>query len=227
MFKFERLFVWTGGTLFVSSLILLFGWYAVVLGREHPFAGWGVVAIDFVLFSAFASHHSLLAREPLKAILLRFVPDRLLRATYVWTASLLLILVCVLWVPVGGELYRAPAWLGFILTFVRLVGLWFIARAVSGIDGQELAGIRPSRGVEGLQIGGPYRLVRHPLYLGWMLAVFTPSNMTGDRLLFAAISSLYLLAAMPWEERSLEHAFGERYRLYKREVKWRLFPHVY
>src|SRR5439155_1639909 len=97
---------------------------------------------------------------------------------------------------------------------VQLAGLWLIARSVAHIDPLELAGIRASRGSSSLQIGGPYRLVRHPLYLGWMIAVFGTAHMTGDRLAFAAISSLYLVIAVPWEERSLMQSFGNDYRYY-------------
>jgi protein-S-isoprenylcysteine O-methyltransferase Ste14 len=78
-----------------------------------------------------------------------------------------------------------------------------------------------------LQTTGPYRLVRHPLYLGWMLVVFAPANMTGDRLFFAVITSAYLIAAIPWEERSLVKAFGETYVRYKEQVRSRVIPYVY
>ncbi len=108
------------------------------------------------------------------------------------------------------------------------MGEWFIARAVRLIDGLQLAGIRPSPAAgEALQFGGPYQMVRHPVYLGWMLIVFASPHMTGDRLTFAVVSSLYLVLAMPWEERSLEGAFGEEYRRYKERVRWRLLPYVY
>ena len=58
---------------------------------------------------------------------------------------------------------------------------------------------------------GPYRWVRHPLYLGWLLMVFGAAHMTGDRLVFAAITTIYLLVAIPWEERSLRRSFGAAY----------------
>jgi protein-S-isoprenylcysteine O-methyltransferase Ste14 len=170
------------------------------------------------------------ARASVKDSLSRLVPNRFIRAVYVWVASVLLILVCVLWRPIGAEIFRAPMPAAIALTFVRLVGVWFIAKAVGAIDALELAGIRqvegpPKRGT--LQVIGVYRLVRHPLYLGWMLAVFAAPNMTGDRLAFAAMSSAYLLVAIPWEERSLEHAFGEAYRRYKHQVRWRVVPFIY
>jgi methanethiol S-methyltransferase len=110
---------------------------------------------------------------------------------------------------------------------VQLAGLWLIARSVAQIDALDLAGIRPSARSEALQIAGPYRWVRHPLYLGWILVVFGAAHMTGDRFTFAAISTLYVLVAIPWEERSLGRAFGPAYADYQRAVRWRVVPFLY
>jgi protein-S-isoprenylcysteine O-methyltransferase Ste14 len=228
MVKSERLFVWVGGALFVASLAGLVCWYAVALGRPYPYAGARSIAADLALFSLFALHHSLLARAPVKAVLSRVIPDRLLRSVYVWTASLLLIMVCLLWQPIGGELYQTPNWLTVALIVARLAGVWLIVRSVAAIDALELAGIRHSgSGSEELQITGPYQLVRHPLYLGWMLIVFAPAEMTGDRLVFALISSFYLIVAIPWEERSLQRLFPGAYARYAQRVRWRVIPYVF
>jgi protein-S-isoprenylcysteine O-methyltransferase Ste14 len=108
-----------------------------------------------------------------------------------------------------------------------VAGLLLIAASVGVIDGLELAGIRSNPRPSALQARGPYRLVRHPLYLGWMLAVFGAATMTFDRLVFAVITTLYLVVAVPWEERSLERAFGEAYTRYKARVRWRMVPFVY
>jgi protein-S-isoprenylcysteine O-methyltransferase Ste14 len=78
-----------------------------------------------------------------------------------------------------------------------------------------------------LQITGPYHWVRHPLYSGWLLVTFGAAHMTGDRLIFAGISTLYLLIAMPFEERSLRMSFGPAYEAYTRRVRCRLIPYVY
>ena len=74
---------------------------------------------------------------------------------------------------------------------------------------------------------GPYRIVRHPLYFGWALAVFGAAHMTGDRLAFATITVAYLIAAISLEERSLTAVFGPEYENYARHVRWRMFPYVY
>src|ERR1700730_1052554 len=176
--RFERLFVWAGGTLFVISIVFTIFWYAFTLVRVRPGGGWRALVVDMSLFSVFALHHSVLARASLKIRLARVVPERLLRSVYVWVASLLLILVCLLWQPIGGDVYQAPAWLSPVLTFVRLVGVWLIARALTAIDPLQLAGVRSAGTPEGLQVTGPYHLVRHPFYLGWMLIVFSATLMT-------------------------------------------------
>jgi hypothetical protein len=227
MTRFERVFVWMGGAWFVASLALTAWWYAMYLARVKPFAGWRPLAYDAILFSVFALHHSALARPSIQAALSRVCPDRVLRSVYVWTASLLLILVCLLWRPIGGDLFDVAGPRAFIHAMVQLSGLALIGLSVRAIDPLELAGIR-RRGVdEELHITGPYRLVRHPLYLGWMLIVFGAAHMTGDRLAFAAITALYLIIAIPWEERSLERTFGDAYRRYKGEVRWKAIPYLF
>jgi methanethiol S-methyltransferase len=227
MTRFERLFVWIGGAWFVAALALT-GWsYATLLARVMPFAGWRPVAYDTVLFSVFALHHSALARPSSQAALSRVCPDRLLRSVYVWTASLLLILVCLLWRPIGGDLFHVAGTRAFIHAIAQLSGLGLIVMSVRAIDPLELAGIRLPGAGGALQIKGPYRLVRHPLYLGWMLIMFGAAHMTGDRLAFAVITSLYLVIAIPWEERSLERTFGDAYRRYRGEVRWRAIPYVF
>jgi protein-S-isoprenylcysteine O-methyltransferase Ste14 len=223
---FERVFVWAGGAVFVAALALTAYTYLVTFGRGGPFNA-PAVALNLLLISGFALHHSLFARDRVKTAMEAVVPARLIRSVYVWVASLLLIAVCLAWQPVGAEFYhftgaaRAPFILG------ELIGVWMIAGAVRAINALELAGIRESQFREDLQRHGAYGIVRHPLYLGWVLFVFGTSHMTGDRLTFAIITTLYVCIAIPWEERSLERSYGESYRQYKRQVRWRVVPLLY
>jgi protein-S-isoprenylcysteine O-methyltransferase Ste14 len=222
-----RVFVWLGGALFVASLAYCAWWYLVLLNRPLPAVRWDALAADAGLLTIFALHHSLFARDVVKARLARVLPDHRLRSAYVWVASLLLMAVCGLWRPVGGELYTAAGARAWAHAAVQLAGVFIIARAVARIDPLELAGIRPPSRAGALQVVGPYRLVRHPLYLGWLLTVFGAAHMTGDRLAFAAITTIYLIVAVPWEERSLRRSFGEDYAQYTRDVKWRIIPFIY
>jgi len=235
MTRFERVFVWVGGALFVGSLALWVWWYAYWLGRPQPWSGWWPVAFDTILFTLFASHHSIFARDAVKQRM-SAIPTRLLRSVYVWVASLLLIAVCMLWRSIGSEMYRVAGAGAFALALVQIAGVWFIYGAVARLDPLELAGIRTedeaarrrtASGPGALQITGPYRVVRHPIYLGWILIVFSAAAMTGDRLTFAVVSSLYLMVAVPWEERSLRQSFGEDYDRYRRQVRWRVLPYLY
>ena len=223
-----RLFVWTGGALFVVSLGVCAYSYLVVWGRAvgHviPLVA---IASDVALLTLFAAHHSIFARDPVKTWLAGIVPARLIRSVYVWIASVLLIGVCLLWRPIGMDVYDVTGLAALALAAVQLAGLTIIARAVAGLDPLELAGIHPASGSSALQTSGPFRWVRHPLYFGWVLAVFGAAHMTGDRLAFAVTSSLYLVIAVPWEERSLRKTFGEDYARYVRAVPWRIIPFVY
>jgi protein-S-isoprenylcysteine O-methyltransferase Ste14 len=185
------------------------------------------VAIDALLVTIFALHHSLFARERVKEHLGRFIPASLIRSAYVWTASLLFVAVCASWVRVGGDVYHARGWRAVPFVLVQLYGIWLIAQAAGGIDPLELAGIRRERARGPLVVRGAYAFVRHPLYFGWVLAVFGAPHMTGDRLAFAVITTLYLVVAIPWEERSLMRSFGEDYARYRRSVRWRIVPFIY
>lgn len=220
-----RAFVWLGGALFVASLALCVYWYLFQLGRPHTPGGVSALALNAALFAIFALHHSLFAREFAKRWIGSIAPD-LIRSVYVYAASLLLILVCVAWQPIGGQLYTASGAAAILLVAIELAGVWCIARAVARIDPLELAGIRAPH-AEGLQTTGMYRLVRHPIYFGWMLAVFATPHMTGDRLAFAVMTTAYLVAAVPFEERSLARSFGDDYARYRRDVRWRMIPFIY
>jgi protein-S-isoprenylcysteine O-methyltransferase Ste14 len=172
-------------------------------------------------------HHSLLARPWARRLVVRVLPDDLVRTSYVWIGSLLLIAMCVFWRPVGDILYHANGLPAVVLRVVQLLGVVIGALAVRRISVRELAGLTPAGSVDELEYGGPYRLVRHPLYLGWVLFFFGASHMTGDRLLFAVVSTVYLIIAMPFEEAGLQRQFGERYLEYRRNVRWRLIPYIH
>lgn len=223
----EAPFVWTGGALFVGSLALTAWLYGTRFAEMRAFVGWQPAAVNAIVFTLFAFHHSLFAREQVKRAIAALVPERLLRSVYVWIASGLLTFVGLAWQPVGGRLYAYGGLQALPFVAAQALGLLMIASAVRAIRALELAGIRPPAAHERLQTGGVYSLVRHPLYLGWVLIVWCAPRMTGDRLTFAVITTMYLIAAVPWEERSLERHFGDEYRRYRKKVRWRIVPGVY
>jgi protein-S-isoprenylcysteine O-methyltransferase Ste14 len=226
----ERAFVWIGGALFVGSLtttvvVYAFSWSSARLGRS---VFWPALPANTAWFLAFALHHSLFAREGVKAWTARHVPDRLMRSVYVWLASALWFGVMIAWQPLGGLLFEQSSVAARVAhAAVQATGFGLIAASAGVIDPLELAGIRPSTRPTGLQVRGPYRIVRHPLYLGWVLMVFGAATMTIDRLVFAVMTTIYLVVAIPWEERSLERTFGDAYQRYEARVRWRMIPFLY
>ncbi len=228
-----RILTWLGGALFVASLGYAAYFYAVVLADPTPVSESGLaqaIAVDALLFGVFALHHSLLARTRAKRLVTRVVPERMERSVYVWIASILFAATCWLWQLVPGMVYDVLEPARWVLYALQGAGLVLIWRAAAMLDGLELAGIRQLQGrvrPVTFKASGPFGLVRHPIYLGWILMVFGAPAMTINRLVFAIISSVYLVLAIPWEERSLLEAFGDRYRAYQGSVRWRLVPGIW
>jgi hypothetical protein len=221
-----------GGLLFAAALL----YFAVsYLWRfEAAPAGSALlrpVLIDIALFSAFALHHSVFARAGLKAWVRRRVPPVLERSVYVWISSALFAAVCVWWQPVPGHLWQAEGVLRAMLLAGQVAAGVATLAAARRLDVFELAGVRqvvqgeaPARALDDT---GPYSLVRHPIYLAWIALVWLAPAMTGTRLVFAAVSTGYLLAAIPFEERDLRRTFGDDYVAYSRKVRWRVLPYVF
>ena len=226
------LIAWGGAVAFATSLLYLVYFYVVTLGRTagDPARWLENISLNVALFTVFALHHSLLARERGKRVVRRIVSSRFERSFYVWVASALAIAMGIMWQPVPGAIYRFEGAMQLPFWFIQLAGAVLTVLAARAISALELAGIHQTAGrlVQGnLKIVGPFRLVRHPIYLGWLLMVFGTPYMTANRLVFALISSAYLILAIPWEERSLVAGHGGHYRDYQRLVRWRLIPGVW
>ena len=222
-----RAFAWLGALLFVASLAYFLFTYAFTFGeKQKATAVESAIAWDFGLFTVFALHHSLFARERVRAVVARTVPASLERSVYVWTASVLFIAVCALWRPVGGAVWSIEGSAAWLVYAVMAAGVWLSVLSARVIDVFELAGVRPPQPAE-FKVAGPYRIVRHPIYLGWFLMVLGVPVMTGTRLVFAVISCAYLLVAIPFEERTLTRTTAGRYNDYVRLVRWKLIPGIY
>ena len=232
-----RLVVVGGGLLFVGSLVLFLALYffsarfGQTAGSWNGASGWRPVLVNVALFSGFALHHSLFARTRLKDWIGRIVSPELERSTYVWIASLAFAAVCLAWQPVPGALWTTSGLAALGLTALQVTGMLLSVVGAGRIGGLRLAGIPQATGVATdtpeLSRSGLYGLVRHPIYLGWVLMVWPAPVMTGTRLVFAAISTAYLMAAIPFEERDLHRTFGPAYADYARHVRWRLLPWLY
>ena len=235
----ERVCARGGAAVFVTSLSYALYSYDVTFRQE--IAGSFTVAPIFwniALFSVFALHHSAFARMGVRDRIARRFPT-LERSIYVWVASLLLIAVCAWWQPVGGVTWRATGALAAVLDVLHIIGIVLAVGSAAIIDIWELAGIRqvypgfrakspePKAQSPEFKTTGPYGLVRHPIYLGWFLIVFAVGTMTMTRFAFAVISSLYVLIAIPFEERSLLETTAGSYERYRQKVRFKLVPGVY
>jgi protein-S-isoprenylcysteine O-methyltransferase Ste14 len=223
-----------GGGLFVVSL--LYGLVSYVRNFGAPAdLDTGPIAPSLVtnalLFTIFAAHHSLLARPRARGLVERFVPPALERVSYVIVASVLFIAVCAMWRPVPGTLWHIQGWAAWPMAGLQVFGVVASISASRRLDIFSLAGIRQARGEasapRGLISDGWYGLVRHPIYFGWMLMVWPAPHLTATRAAFAAISSAYLLLAIPIEERALRRTFGMEYEDYARRVRWKVIPYLY
>ena len=237
-----------GAGLFVLSLSYFVYRYWLVFGTpaEGPVRT-VLVVWNVALFSVFALHHSVFARERIRRTITRLLGP-LERSFYVWLASLLFIAVCKLWLPLPGTIWEVSGVARIALLLLQIGGITFSVFSAAAIDIWELAGVRqlnsqlptppPSRSQTGARFGetspvfefkttGPYGVVRHPIYLGWFLIVFCVGTMTMTRLVFAVVSCAYLLLAIPLEERSLRAASGGAYDRYMQQVRRKLIPGLY
>ena len=183
--------------------------------------------IDTGLLLLFAVQHSGMARQGFKRVWIRVVPQPVERSTYVLAASLALLVVCLFWQPMPSVIWQldlAPVqyllyaffWLGWALVFAStflidhfdLFGLKQVWRYWSGKTYQPPAFHTP----------GIYRFVRHPLYLGFLIAFWSAPYMTLGHLYFSGVTTAWILVAIQFEERDLVTYHGEEYKLYRSGV---------
>jgi protein-S-isoprenylcysteine O-methyltransferase Ste14 len=128
-----------------------------------------------------------------------------------------------------GELYHFKGAAAIPFYILQASGGLSAALGAARLDPLELAGMRQASAATSptLQTHGIYGYVRHPLYLGWVLLVWGTHHMTTDHLLFAALTTAYLMIAVPFEERGLISTFGRAYESYQQRVRWRILPGLY
>ena len=203
---------------------------------DGPAAGSPVVAlvVNVALLALFAAQHSVMARKSFKAWWTRIVPPAVERSTFVLASSVCLFLLCWFWQPIEGNVWtvrdastatalNAVFWLGW--------GVLFLATFL--INHFELFGLRQvfahllGREIPETEFRTPflYKLVRHPIYVGLLMAFWSTPRMTLGHLLFAIGGTGYILVGIWFEERDLVNAFGDRYRAYREQVGM-LFPRV-
>lgn len=185
------------------------------------------ILINASLLLLFALQHSIMARQAFKNWWTRIIPEPLERSTYVLLASLCLMLLMWQWQPVGGVVWTVED--EVLQTFLQIIylsgwGIVFISTFL--INHFDLFGLRQTwlyfRGrpyvVLPFRLPLFYRMVRHPLYLGFIIAFWSASVMTVAHLLFAILTTGYILLAIQFEERDLVRNFGAKYLDYRKWV---------
>lgn len=182
--------------------------------------------VNLGLLALFAVQHSVMARPAFKRWWTRFVPKAAERSTYVLVSSLALIALFRFWQPMGGVVWDVEAPFARGLLYGLFAFGWaLVLYSTFLINHFDLFGLRQvwlyfcGRPYTWLKFGtpGPYRWVRHPLYLGWLFAFWATPTMTVAHLVFALMTTAYILVAIQFEERDLV-GFHPEYADYRRRV---------
>lgn len=185
---------------------------------------WLSLLADLGLLVVFAVQHSAMARPAFKRWLTRFIPEAAERSTYVLLSSAALLLLFWQWRPLGGAIWHVEQPLAAALLYLGFAFGWGLVLVTTFlINHFDLFGLRQvwsffrGRPYEPLRFvtPGPYRLVRHPLYLGWLCAFWFTPVMTATHLLFAVATTAYILFAIRLEERDLAEFHGADYVRYR------------
>ena len=185
------------------------------------------ILVNALLLSVFALQHSIMARPAFKKWWTKIIPEPAERSTYVLLSSLCLILLVWQWQPMGGFIWRVEEPVAkTILTVLFITGWLIVLWSTFMINHFDLFGLRQvwfyflGKKYEPLRFRIPffYKYVRHPLYLGWLIAFWATPVMSAAHLLFAALTTCYILTAIKFEEKDLITHFGDKYSNYKRLV---------
>jgi methanethiol S-methyltransferase len=194
------------------------------------------LVINLSLLLLFAIQHSVMARQPFKRWWARYVPTAIERSTYVLLASLVLLLLFWQWRPIATIVWHIEnPQLAIAMTALSMFGWFIVFTSTYLINHFELFGLQQViKNMSGSQPDAAtfrtplyYKFVRHPIYLGFVIAFWAAPTMTAGHLLFAGVTTAYIFVGIAFEERDLVALFGDDYRRYREKVSmlipWRTF----
>jgi protein-S-isoprenylcysteine O-methyltransferase Ste14 len=192
------------------------------------------IVVNLLLLGIFAIQHSIMARPAFKQWWAKILPVSCQRSTYVLLSSLILLLLFWQWRPIPIPIWQIDGITAWLLIGVHWLGWVIVLASTFMIDHFDLSGLRQAFfALHGAEPPGPsfkmpllYKIVRHPLMLGFLLAFWATPQMTAGHLLFAIMTTAYILVGLQLEERDLIAEFGTTYRQYRRQVPM-LLPRIF
>ena len=207
---------------FVSGLVVP---KTIDSGTMAPLAE--ALIVNLLLMSVFAIQHSVMARKQFKQWWTQYVPVSVERSTYVLFSSLALILLFWQWRPIPAVVWQVDnPQIAMAVTGLSFVGWLIVLTSTFLINHFELFGLHQvannlaDRPMPAPRFKTPlfYKFVRHPIYLGFIIAFWAAPTMTVGHLLFAAVTTAYIVVGILLEEHDLIEVFGDEYRQYRRRV---------
>ena len=217
---------------FFATFLYLIGFLAnlpwvtptVDRGPDAPLAI--ALIIDVALIALFGIQHSVMARQGFKRAWTRIVPEPLERSVYVTASSLVLCILFLLWRPITAPVWSVGGPAAYVVWAIFGLGWAIVLLSTFLLNHFELFGLQQvwlnarGKGAAAPQLRQPlfYKIVRHPLYSGFVIAFWATPVMTAGHLLLSAGMTVYIVIAIRHEERDLIGVFGEDYEAYRRNV---------